>query len=75
MLDEFVDDFMSDFDERFVSGLIDDLAQLAVDHIVENYMLMKLDMGMFGVENNAQDEITLSFEPPDLQYKSEINHY
>lgn len=65
---------MSDFDERFINAVIEELVQQSLDESYETYLLYIMNTErMF--ENQTPDEITITSFVPDLQFKSEIDHF
>ena len=79
---------MSDFDERFISSLLDDLVAQSLDDAYADYMLAAttylvnseemLKRITFQGDSTAQTlaaDITITHFVPDLQFKSEIDHF
>jgi len=84
LVDEFVEDFMSDFDERFISSLLDDLVAQSLNDAYAEYMLYLVNSEemlkriTFQGDSTAQTlaaDITITHFVPDLQFKSEIDHF
>ena len=86
LVDEFVEDFMSDFDERFISSLFDDLVAQSLNDAYADYMLAgtthlvnseeMLKRITFQGDSTAQTFGNFSTNTdfvPDLQFKCEID--
>ena len=75
---------MSDFDERFISSLLDDLVAQSLNDAYADYMLYLVNSEemlkriTFQGDSTAQTlaaDITITHFVPDLQFKSEIDHF